>query len=71
MKSVEIIVGTSYENGILFISIDGFFFFDHMLCPRLSFMVKILHLMKINLSRTFKMKLSQNEIECVVLIPWT
>jgi len=71
MKSVEIIVGTSHENCfILFISNDGFIF-DHILCPRLSFVMKILHLIKIALSRTINMKLSQSEIECMVLIAWT
>ena len=70
MKSVEIIVVTSHENGfVLFISHDGFIF-AHMLCPRLSFIMKILHLTKITLSRTINMKLSQSVIECVVLIAW-
>ena len=70
MKSVEIIVGTSHENGIiLFISNDGSIF-DHVLCHRLSFMMKMLHLTKMTLSRYINMKLSQNEVECVVLIAW-
>jgi hypothetical protein len=69
MKLAEIIVGTSHENGfILFISNDGFIF-DHMLCPRLNFIMKILHLTKITVSRTIK--LSQSGIECVVVIAWT
>jgi hypothetical protein len=68
MKSVEIIVGASHENGfILFISNDGFIF-DHMLCPILSFIMKILHVTKITLPRIINMKLSKNELECVVLI---
>jgi len=71
MKSVEIIVGTSLEDGfMLFISNDGFIF-DHILCPRLNFVTKNLHLTKITLSRTINMKLSQSEMECVVLIAWT
>jgi len=71
MKSVEIIVGTSHEDGfILFISDNGFIF-DHILCPRLGFVMKNLYLMKITLSRSINMKLSQSEIECVVLIAWT
>jgi hypothetical protein len=66
-ESVEIIVGTSHEDGfILFISSDGFIF-DHILCPRLSFVIKILHLMKITIS----VKLSESEMECVVPIAWT
>lgn len=71
MISVEIVVGKSHENGfILFISSDGFIF-DHMLCPRLSCIMKILHLTKITLSRTINMKVSQSELGCVVLIAWT
>jgi hypothetical protein len=70
MKSVEIIVGTSHVNGIILFISNDCPIFDHMLCPRLSFMMKILHLTKITLSRNINLKLSQNEIECVVLIAW-
>lgn len=68
---MEVIVCTLHENGfILFISNDGFIF-DHMLCPRPSFVMKVSHLTKITLSRIINMKLSQDELEYVVLIAWT
>jgi hypothetical protein len=70
-KPIEISLFTLHEHSIKLFIYNFGFIFDHMLCPRLTFMTKILHLTKITLSRSIDIyKLSKTEIEYVVLIAW-